>query len=265
MNSQDKLRHSLRAYFDSARLRNPEFSLRSLARHLDISAGNLSQFLNEKRNFSSDTVEEIVRKITDNPEERKDLLEEINKLQLAELRKEKIAPATTSDYEFVTISEEEFERLDEWYYFAVRTILGLRNPRFDVEWIAAKLGITIREADKSLKLLFEMKLIALSPTGAIVRTKKHLKTPDSINKKHKIHELKTKIHVQHLEQAIHSVKVHDPSRRDVTWVNIPANPKKLDQAREIIRKCQDDLLALLEDENAEELYRLTIQLCPLGK
>ncbi len=238
--------------------------MRSLARKINVPAGNLSQFLAGKRKFSSSTVELIARQITENPEERKDLLEEINRVHV-ETKKKTKSKNTSSDYEFSELSEEEFASLDEWYYYAVRTVLSLANPKYEVKWLAEKLNITLVKAEKALKLLFKLNLIQLAADGKIVRTKKHLKTPDSIKKNPKIHSVKSRIHRQHIEHALESLETHDPSKRDITWVNIPANSAKLDQAREIIRKCQDDLLALLEDDSTDEIYRLTIQLCPMGR
>ena len=264
MDPQEKLRQSLISYFDRARKTNPAFSLRSLAKKINVPAGNLSQFLSGQRKFSATTVESIARQITESPEERKDLLEEINRLHV-DSKKKASAKKTSSDYDYSALSEDEFAALDEWYYYAIRTVLSLAHPKYEVEWLAEKLNISAQKADKALKLLFKLNLIALSPDGKIVRTRKHLKTPDSIKKSSKIHAVKTKIHQQHIEHALYSLGAHDPSKRDITWVNIPANSAKLDLAREIIRKCQDDLLALLEDESPDETYRLTIQLCPMGR
>ncbi|MES2527001.1 MAG: TIGR02147 family protein [Bdellovibrionota bacterium] len=262
MDAQEKLRQSLVSYFERIRKVDSAFSMRSLAKKINVPAGNLSQFLAGKRKFSAMTVESIARQITNNPEERKNLLEEINRQHVEVVKKSK---KTSSDYEYAELSEEEFLALDEWYHYAVRTVLSLSHPKYEVKWLAEKLNITQVKAEKALKLLFKLKLIALSPDGKIVRTKKHLKTPDSIRKNAKLHAVKTKIHRQHIDHAMYSLENHDPSKRDITWVNIPANSSKLDQAREIIRKCQDDLLTLLEDESTDELYRLTIQLCPMGR
>jgi len=160
------------------------------------------------------------------------------------------------------LSEEEFLELGEWYHFAVRTVLSLSTIRPEPEWIAGKLGIRIIEAEQALKVLFRLNLIKLSSDGSIVRTKKHLLTPDSTKRSPRIDAHKKKIHTQHIDRAKEALEL-DPSKRDITWVNIPTNPAKLDRARELIRKFQDEMLDLLEDEETSELYRLTIQLAPM--
>lgn len=251
---QDSLRLHLKDQLESGQKKDPQYSLRSLAKGLGVPAGNLSLFLAGKRNFSKSTLIQIVERLTSDPEERKELLSQMETQETPPAR-----PAQEAD----RLTEEEFLQLEDWHYFAVRTALSLSTNQSDPSWIAEKLGISNAEAEKVLKVLFRLKLIKLSPDGKIVRTKKHLLTPDSIQKEPRIDAHKKKIHAQHIQRALQALEV-DPSRRDITWVNIPTNPKKIDRARELIRKFQDDMLDLLEDEESSELYRLTIQLAPMS-
>jgi len=43
------------------------------------------------------------------------------------------------------------------------------------------------------------------------------------------------------------------------------DPSRLDDARKIIRKAQDDICALLESGRTQEVYKLCVQLFPLSK
>lgn len=259
---QDVLREKLRAGFERSKSANPSFSLRSMARLLDLSHGSLSQFLSGKRNFSTPMMRAVVEKLTQNPEERKDILEAINRKEIEAIKADS-KRSSTSKYDSRTLTPEEFNSIDEWYVYAVRTVLSLSTAKSDVSWIAGELGISEGEVQKALRTLFKLGLIELTAKGEIKRTKKHVKTPDTIKKKSEIVKVLRKIHEQHLHHAIHSLHFHDSSLRDITWMNVPTNPEKLDQAREIIRKCQDDIIALLEDDNTSVTYRLTVQLCPV--
>ena len=261
---QDVLRQRLIAQLEKSKSANASFSLRSFARLLDVPHSSLSQFLAGKRDFSTTTMRAIVEKMTQNPEERKDLLEAINHKQIEALQA-KSRKSSTSKYESRTLTPEEFNSIDEWYVYAVRTVLSLSHATSDVSWIANELGISELDVEKSLRTLFKLGLIEISAKGKIQRTKKHLKTPDTIKKKNDIIPILRKIHEQHLKHALHSLHSHDASQRDITWMNIPTNPARLGQARELIRKCQDDILALLEDGETSVLYRLTVQLCPIKK
>ena len=259
---QDVLRERLKTHFEKSKSANPSFSLRSMARLLDLPHGSLSQFISGKRNFSTPMLRAVVEKLTPNPEERKDLLEAINRKEIEAIRKD-AQKSSTSTYDSRTLTTEEFNSIDEWYIYAVRTALSLSTAKPDVSWIAGELGISESDAQRALRTLFKLGLIELTAKGEIKRTRKHIKTPDTIKKKSEILKVLRSIHDQHLQHAILSLHSHDSDLRDITWLNIPTNPKKLDQAREIIRKCQDDILALLEDDHTSVTYRMTVQLCPI--
>lgn len=259
---QDILRERLKTHLDNAKARNSSFSLRAFAKTIDVPHGSLSQFISGKRNFSSPMIRSIVEKITQNPEERKDLLEAINRKEIEALQADSLR-SSTSKYESRTLTIEEFNSINEWYVYAVRTVLSLSTAKSDIHWIATELGIDEAEVQKALRTLFKLGLVELNSKGEITRTKKHIKTPDTIKKKSEIVQVLRKIHDQHIQHCLHSLHKHDPALRDITWMNVPTNPAKLDQAREIIRKCQDDILALCEDDQTTVAYRLTIQMCPI--
>ena len=147
----------------------------------------------------------------------------------------------------------------------VRTVLSLKNSLYETSWIARTLSIPEAYAEKAINQMLKLGLLRMSNGGVLERTKKHLRTPDSVKKNSKIDGAKRKVHTQHLDHAKYSLENHGPDARDITWLNLPANPRKINQARELIRKFQDDMVAFLEDDETEELYRLTVQLCPMRK
>src|SRR5690606_4334394 len=101
MNEQDIVRNKVRDYLQDAKSRNPSFSMRALARHLTVPASNLSDFLQGKRSCSHTTIELSIVKICRSPEERKDIVNEINALML-----EKIKRAKATNYEYQALTEE---------------------------------------------------------------------------------------------------------------------------------------------------------------
>lgn len=260
----DPLRLAVSDYIERTKAKNPSFSLRALALKLELSPGNLSRFLAGKRNLSAENTKRIVHLVCESPEERKNLLQQINQTE-TEANRKKIVAKPLIESESATLTEDEFLILDEWYYFAVRTVLSLKNPRFETSWIAETLGIPQAYAERAINLMLQLGLLSMSNGGVLERTKKHLRTPDSVKKNPKIDGVKKKIHAQHLDHAKYSLENHGPDVRDITWLNLPANPRKINQARELIRKFQDDMVALLEDDETEELYRLSVQLCPMRK
>lgn len=257
---QSFLKEKIVSHFDAAKARNPSYSLRSMARFLGIPAGNLSLFLRDKRAFSFETIEKITYKICKTPEERKDVLEYINSLMVQELRN-----LTITNHDYVTLSEEEFIQLDNWYYFAFRSLLHLKDFRLDLNWISKRLNIKVEEVQDAMKKLVSMGLITIDENNKVTSSARHLRTPDTNIQKPEVLLVGRKIHKQSLEQSKQSIEEVPLELRDITWVNIPTDTKRIEKAREIIRKFQDDMIHLLEDGDAEEVYRLCIQLYPITK
>ena len=178
----DPLRQAVTDYIERTKVKNPRFSLRALALKLDLSAGNLSRFLSGQRNLSAENTKRIVHLVCESPEERKNLLSLINQNEL-ESQKKKVVVHAPLESDSSTLTEDEFLVLDEWYYFAVRTVLSLKNPRFETKWIAAALGIPEAYAEKAITQMLKLGLLCMTNGGVLERTKKHLRTPDSVKKK----------------------------------------------------------------------------------
>lgn len=142
MNPQDKIRKQLKRYFEKAREADSSYSLRSLARMLEVPPGNLSVFFAGKRNFSPQTLEKIALRISDSLEVQ-------------------VGHRLVSHEEIIQLNDDSQE-------------LGIR-------------------------------------------------------------------------------------------ANIPLDSMKLEQVREIFRKFQEDLSSVLEERDADSIYRLSILFCPTKK
>lgn len=258
---QDFIRQKVRKYLEDLQQKNPRFSLRALATKLEIQASNLSAFLSEKRNLSKASLESVTRQIFTNPEERKYILAKINESQASVRRSEKELLTVLADTSSLT--EDEFLQIGDWYFYAIRTFLSLKSGPKTLEALSEVLKLPLIKVEHALQTLLRLGLIQKDANEEFHRTHKHIATPDSEKLSPKTHELKKRIHQQHIERALDSLKKDDPAIRDITWVNIPADSRKLPQAREIIRKFQDDMILLLESEEATVPYRLTIQLVPV--
>lgn len=258
---QEFIRQKARSYLEEGQQKNPAFSLRALAQKLDLQASNFSAFLNGKRSLSKSSLESVTRTIFTNPEERKYILARINESDVSVRRSEKELLTILEDTSSLT--EEEFLQLGDWYFYAIRTFLSLKTGPKTREGLSQVLKLPLTKLEQALETLMRLGLILKAEDGTFRRTHKHIATPDSEKLTPKTHELKKRIHKQHIERALNSLLEDDPGIRDITWVNIPADTKKLPQAREIIRKFQDDMILLLEGEEAKVPYRLTVQLVPV--
>lgn len=258
---QDFIRQKARSYLEDRQAKNSGFSLRALAQKLDLQASNFSAFLSGKRNLSKSSLEAVTRTIFTNPEERKYILAKINESTVSLRRSEKELLTVLEDTSSLT--EDEFLQLGDWYFYAIRTFLSLKTGPKTLEGLSQVIKLPLTKLEQALGTLQRLGLILKAEDGTFHRTHKHIATPDSEKLSPKTHELKKRIHKQHIEHALSSLMEDDPAIRDITWVNIPADPRKLPQAREIVRKFQDDMILLLEGDEATVPYRLTVQVVPV--
>lgn len=255
---QQKLRAIINVYLKDTKKKNPRFSLRALAKKLEVSPGYLSEFLQGKKSFSPQTMERIVPQLVKSPEERKDLLEFLN-YHLVENLKSKSKNLDSAER---ILTVDEFAKLNEWHYYALRSLVSLEDFRLDLPWIAKKLGIGLDAVDQALNQLVEMGIIKIE-NGKVLTTTMHLKTPDNVLMDDSVLSSMKSVHGNAIDHARSCLEKLPRNQRDITWVNIPCDEGKLEKARELIRKFQDDLITFLEDGPKNQVMRLTIQLCPL--
>lgn len=259
LDEQQQLREKVWALLNEAKKKNPKYSLRAMAKKIDLSPGYLSSFLQGKKAISPQTMEKIVHSLIKSPEERKDLLEHLN-FELIERLKVK---STTSNYGNRTLTNEEILLLNEWHYYALRSLVSLDEFKLDLHWISNKLGIGLDAVDQALNRLVDMGILRIN-NGKVETTTQHLKTPDNTELNDEMLKAMNRVHANAIDHARNSLTKIPRSERDITWVNIPCDEAKLEKARELIRKFQDDMMAFLEDGgNKNQVMRLTIQLCPV--
>ena len=127
-------------------------------------------------------------------------------------------------------------------------------------WIADRIGLPKKKVIVSIVTLKRLKIIE-EVNGSLSRKHSNYRTSDDI----KNIALK-KSHHETLQLASNALDFYSIELRDFTWPTLPFDLKKIKEAKEIIRKFQDEFMELTQ-ENAEfsEVYRLSIQLFPLTK
>lgn len=251
MNHLGPLEKTLNAHYEVLRKRNPSYSIRAFARKLGITPGTLSLLMLGKRKVS----EKMALKIADNlplgPQERSEIL--------ANYLDAKLIKAHTGDY--LELSQDQYNISAEWQYFAILNLIKTKDFKSDVSWIAQRLGLKKSEVTEALDRLERLGLIKYDEENNIGRQSSKYRTPDEV-----VSVALKKCHHQGLDLAHESLDRDPVSERDFTTVTFPLNPKKISEAKALIRKFEDDLVDLLEkDDDLTEVYRLAIQLFPLTK
>jgi uncharacterized protein (TIGR02147 family) len=227
--------------------KNVRYSVRAFARALRIDQSTLSALLRGKRPLTAKTAKRILDQLDINPIEKNKLLVSVIEMQSG--------VAFLTEYE--TIDENVFRIISGWEHFAILALSQTINFKSSPSWIANYLGLTHQEVVDALERLESAKLIERRD-GSITNVRKNLTTTNDIPSS--AVRLANK---QYLERAIYSLENHDVSERDITGITMAISRKRLNDAKELIKRFRRELSDLLEESSADEVYRLNIQLFPL--
>ncbi len=253
---QSYIRVLVKNHISSVKKRNPLFSMRAYAKKLGISVGGLSSFLSGKADYSVETLEKLVTDIVVSPEERKDILKEYNIHLLDRLS----ARTKSSNYDYRLLKEDEMAFIKDWYHYAILFLIRTKDFKLDILWIAKRLSISSSEVELALSRLVHLKLIVINPDQTVTLQNNAVKTTDDVaNNSLRI------MHKQMLYLAGESLDNDPIDLRDVISLTLPVNLKNIPKAKEVLRRCQDDLMALLPDDEMSEVYHVLFALYPVSK
>lgn len=256
MKEQIAVQNLLRTHLIELQSKNPSYSLRSYAGKVGVHVGALSSIMNGKRNVSRVLAERIARKLLIDPQVRSELLG-----LFPERRKNKKAQdEVQSGPRYMEVEASQFKMIAEWEHYAVLSLMNCKDFKDESSWIAVRLGISESRVLEVLKRLLGLQLIKRNSEDKLIRAHSSIRSSDdtvnlSLRKSHEVG----------LDLAKESLNRDSVTERDFTYVTMAIDPKNISEAKEMIRKFQDDLSDLLESGNPTEVYRFSTQLIPLTK
>jgi uncharacterized protein (TIGR02147 family) len=252
MNEQVALQNLLRQRYSEMRIKNPSYSLRAFARRLDLNSGALSAFLNGKRRVSRKMAVRIADSLGLDPQERAEVL--------AHFPTKRVQSTAESGQplQYLQLTADQFRIISKWHHFAILSLIRTRGFQSNPKWIAARLGITLPQAQEALSRLARLGFISVDENGKIRRSKSKYRTTDDV-----VSLSLRQGHAENLELAKDSLVKASLEQRDFTAVTMAIDPGKLPDAKERIRKFQDELADFLESGDQTEVYKICVQLFPL--
>ena len=228
--------------------RNPNYSLRSFARWLNVSPAQLSQMMTGKRSITLKTMKKINDRLGLSPASSQDLVQTLLK-QKNILQPDVIR--TVKD-----LKEDEFRLVSDWYHLAILSLTKVRAAKSDPRWVARRLGIKVEDANQALLRLERMGLLELKPVF------RQIGEPFEV-----ISDVSSaaiqKYHKQNLGLAIEKVESTDVSVRQFQSITFPMNPALV----KVLKKEIDEFLNRSFDKsqgpNPTEVYNLNVQLFPV--
>lgn len=228
---------------------NPNYSLRSFARSLQVEPSALSQMLNGKR------------PITDKMKLRLGSalglsVEKIHKMPSSEdLTSLRAAP------EFQQMTLDSFAVISDWYHYAILELTHVEGFKSEALWISQRLGITKSEANIAIERLLRMELLKPDAKGKWLDTSEngeltHL-TPAVTS------DAARKYQCQLLELSKRSVQEVPVSKRNHTSATMCFDTEDMAIAIDAIAKFRRSFAREFQPQKAKDVYQLQISFFPL--
>ncbi len=234
--------------------RNPQYSKRAFAKLLGVSAGALSEILSGKRKLTSKSAEKVAKALGYSNaefERLKELVFQNNENIEIEPIESKKLESQNLDYSFV---------ISNWYCFAILNLAKIKNFKWDISWIAKKLGVSEFEVNNAFEKLTSIGL--LCPKGKKFEIKESLietstDVPSAAIKSY---------HKDILEKAIDAIELQKVEERDISGIGFSIDKKDLKNIKKEISDFQEYIAKKYnKDKKADEVYQLQMAFFKLTK
>jgi uncharacterized protein (TIGR02147 family) len=253
MKEQIEIRKILNNEITRAKGNNPAYSLRAFAKKVGVQPSALSEILNGKRDVTQKMAAKILERLCFDPETTQNLLSKLS-------NKKSRNKTVDSQRDFAQLNMDHYHIISEWYYFGILSLAETKEFNDKPQWIASRLNITIPEAKVALKRLERLDLLKRNENKRLVWAGVQFKTSDDV-----INMSLRKSHYQNLELAKTSLDKDNIDSRDFSSMTMAIDPKKIPDAKEMIKNFRRTLCDFLESGEKLEVYRICLQLFPISR
>ncbi|MBX3019469.1 MAG: TIGR02147 family protein [Bdellovibrionaceae bacterium] len=238
--------------------RNSRYSLRAFAKALSLNPAELSQVLKGQRKLSLNSAFKVTQAMGFTPSETKHFL--------LLLQKEK-GRSLGLPLEFLSgpepeapgLSTADFERVCDWYHFAILNLLEAKNFEWSAAHISQRLGITLTEAKLAMRNLEKLGFVTFQGRGA-QSAKAHWQVGAQIPSAGI-----RKYHRQILEKAAESLETVPVDQREFQGVGLVVRATDLKRLKIEIDQFTDMVRNKFHRPKEENVYQLEVALFPLTK
>lgn len=259
-------RSFLRSVLASRMTTNPRYSLRAMARSLEMAPSLLSEVVGSgKKNLSLERASHIADKLglIGHEKEYFVLLVQYEAIKSPQLRREThsrlqaLNPRrTVSD-----LSVDIFAAIAEWYHIPILVMTDLHRADLSPQQIAKRLGISPLEARAAVERLERLELLERGTNG-----KYHRRHESSLFESKVAHEGLRKFHEQMLEKAMASVREQSPDEKIISSETLALDTDQLPEARRRARRFLDEMVKFFDQgKRRTQIYHLGLQLFRVSK
>ena len=233
---------------------NPNYSLRSFAKSLDVSPSALSALLNRRRPLTHKMKERLGLKLGLG-------LSDLKKLKSKPHGNTKLNTDSVIQGSFQQITLDSFAIISEPYHYALLELLKTQNFKWDKKWIAQRLKLTTSEVRFAIERLERVGLLGRDEQGNLFDTTKGFSTDirEGLSS-----QAQRRFQERSLSQAIAAVQSVPAPLRDNTSMTMAVNAQDLPKAKQMIKEFRRRFCGQMEASlSPDEVYQLTISFIPL--
>ncbi len=233
--------------------KNPNYSLRSFARQLNIDHSTLVKIINGKRAMGVDLIRRLGQLLN--------LPSNLVKHYCHESLKEK--HELNIEKKYLNIKQDYLEIISKWYYFALLELTRTKNFKQDEKWIAEELQISIDEVRKTVERLIRIGFLEIDTKGMWHDRSSSCTTTTNIpNTNNALKEMQKDI-LQRSQDALDSI---DIKNRDQSSMLMAIDQSNIELAKEKIKHFRREMDELLSSgDDLDSVYQLSVSFFPVTK
>lgn len=234
--------------------RNPNYSLRSFAKSLDISPSALSAILKGKRPLTHKMKMKLGLKIG------LELKEIENLISSPHGNRSRVDASDSPQYQQITI--DTFSIISQPHHYALLELIKTHDFIWDEQWIAERLDISVFEVRFAIERLERVGLLARDEQDVLFDTTNGFSSDlkDGLTSQAQ-RRFQQKAH----EKAISAIENIPIEYRDNTSVTMAFNIEDLPKAKKLIKDFRRNFNEKLESkDHLDQVYQITISFIPLS-
>ncbi len=241
--------------------KNPNYSLRSFARDLEMNPSCLCNVLKGKQGLSPKSAQKIAENLKLSSTEKKLFCNLAEAQHARNPLKRKLATIRAEHsqiWEEYKIRDDIFKVIADWYHFAIVELLYLKDFEYSIPWMARKLNIFEHEASEAIQRMLSLGLIK-EKDGKLIASETGTTTIDGVPS-----VTLRNFHRQVLKKAVDAINSLPVDERYVSAMTFAANKQELKAMSDYIIEFRRNFASRFcnDQPSKDAVFCLSLQLFP---
>ncbi|HWU44978.1 MAG TPA: TIGR02147 family protein [Bdellovibrio sp.] len=240
--------------------KNASYSLRALARDLDLSPSYVSRIMKGQKRLPAEQVPSFAKALRMDETAVVSLKKSLMQNFIQDVPLASSSPSSSALFD--EASEKDFSLLDPWYKIALLDLATCGDLPNDPSLVGRRLGISLSEARQAIVELKEQGYLEVE-NSFLRKTNRLLRFPTT-----KSHPSIREYHRTMLKKAAEAMLATDQESfemRSINSISVAANPAQIAKARARLTEALFEICEILHEGEASEVVQIAGQIFPISK